>query len=180
MATATQLKDVGNAITGMTSAISNTFVEQAHAIAEAGHNAWGGSLDIKDADITTVVKQVTDNATWKGTTSEKARQSEVKAICKAYTFIETGSRVFKREYGELRREHFVKLARMCPEYATATDAALDCVDYFQTRKVGNKQKPAEKLASAMSSAINVARELKNDALANSLTNLARKHAVKVK
>ena len=179
MATATQLKKVGNAITGIASAVSNTFVESALAIAEAGMDAWHGSVEIPDAELTTVVNQVTDNATWKGTKAELTRQGEVKAICRAYNMIGKAAPVFKREYGELRREHFVKLARMCPEYATPTDAALDCADYFQTRDVkkgkGKKVKPEKAIASHLEKAIDLARELKNDALANSLTNLRKKH-----
>lgn len=184
MATMTALKKVSGAISGIASAVSQTFVEQAHAIAQAGHEAWGGNVDIPAEEITTVVNQVTDNATWKGSRAELTRQGEVKAIIKAYNMIETAAQVFKREYGELRREHFVKLARMCPEYATPTDAGLDCADYFQTRDAkkgkGKSVKPEDKLATALTQAINAARECKNDALANSLTNLARKHEVKVK
>ena len=178
MATKTALRKVAAAITGLTSAVSNTFVESAHDIAEACQQAFGGSIEFEADDILSIQNSVEEQSAWKGSSSAGARRSEVKSIVGAYPWIEPAARAFKREYGELRREHFVKLARMCPEYETPTDAALDCVSFFEERgeNNGGTKTPAEKLASGFTMAINNA----PSDLKQSLYRLARKHNVAVK
>ena len=177
MSTATALKKVSSAITGMTTAISNTFVESARDIAAACNHAFGGSLDIDVADLTVIQDAVEADSTWNGSSSAGARRSEIKSIVLAYTGLETASKVFKREFGELKREHFVKLARMIPEYETPTDAALDCVSFFEDKgsKSAKSQTPAQKLTSGMTMAINNA----NPALKRALYNLCKKHSITV-
>jgi hypothetical protein len=181
MATATQLKHVSKAITDIAVAVSNTFVDQAKAIADAGFEAFKGNAPTKE-EVTTVVNTVTESASWKGSKSEAARQSEVRSIVNAYQYIGKAAPVFKREYGELRREHFVKLARMCPAYETPTDAALDTVTFFEKRDSktgGKKAKPADKLRANMVGAVNAATDAGNASLAQSLRNLAKKHGIKL-
>ena len=180
MSTATALKKVSNAITGLTSAVSNTFVESASNIAAACHDAFGGSLDIDAADITRVQDNVADNASWKGTSSEGARRSEIKAIMLAYTGLETATKTFRREFGELRREHFVKIAREIPQCETATDAGMIAAEFFETR--GSKSKKgltaAQKLGAGMTQAINNTGD--NAALKRALYNLCKKHSITIK
>ena len=113
MATRTALKKVAVAIAGMSNAIANTFVESAHEIASTCQEAFGGSVDIEKDDIAAIQDMVTETSAWKGTTSEGARRSEVKSIVLAYPYIETAAKVFKREFGELRREHIGKEATLC-------------------------------------------------------------------
>jgi len=180
MSTATALKKVSNAITGLTSAVSNTFVESASNIAAACHDAFGGSLDIDAADITRVQDNVADSASWKGTSSEGARRSEIKAIMLSYTGLETATKTFRREFGELRREHFVKIAREIPQCETATDAGLIAAEFFETRgkKDSKSQTPAQKLAVGMTQAINNTGD--NAALKRALYNLCKKHSITIK
>ncbi len=177
MATKTMLKYVSTAITGMTSSVSNTFVVVAKDIAHACNEAFNGSLDIEPEDIKVIQDTCAETANWKGTSAEGARRSEIKSIVHAYTGLEIAAKVFKREFGELRREHFVKLARMIPQYVTATDAALDTADFFETRgKEGaSGRTPAQKLRVHMVGAINNApADLKE-----ALYKLARKYDIKV-
>ena len=177
MATKTTLKQVSNAITGLTSAVSNTFIQSAHDIAEACSVAFSGSLDIEGADIKVIQDACEESASWKGTKAAGARRSEIKSIVYAYTGLEVAAKAFKREFGELRREHFVKLARMIPQYVTPTDAALDTVDFFETRgEAGSSGRTTEqKLRVHMVGAINNApADLKQ-----SLYKLARKYNIKV-
>jgi len=178
MSTKTALKKVSNAITGMTQAVANTFVESASEIANACNEAFNGSLDIAKEDITAIQDYVAESATWKGTSAEGARRSEVKSIVLAYTGLETASKVFKREYGELRREHFVKLARMIPAYVTPTDAALDTVLFFEEKgsKAGKSTTPAQKVSQGLTLAINNA----DAGLKRALYNLCKKHGVTIK
>lgn len=178
MSTVASLKKVSGAITGLTSAVSNTFVESAHNIAAACNYAFGGSLDIDVADLTVIQDNVENDSAWKGSSSAGARRSEVKAIVLAYTGLETAAKVFKREFGELRREHFVKLAREIPQCETPTDAALICVEFFETRgsKASKSQTPAQKLSAGMTQAINNA----DGALKRALYNLCKKHNITVK
>lgn len=180
MSTVSALKKVSGAITGLTSAVSNTFVESAHNIAAACNNAFGGSLDIDVADLTTIQDNVEADAQWKGSSSAGARRSEIKAIVLAYTGLETAAKVFKREFGELRREHFVKLAREIPQCETATDAALIAVEFFETRSTsaGKSATPAMKLTAGMTQAINNTGD--NAALKRALYNLCKKHSITIK
>ena len=178
MSTSTQLKKVSNSITGLTTAVSNTFVESASTIAAACSQAFGGSLDIATEDLTVIQDNVENDSTWKGSSSAGARRSEIKAIVLAYTGIETAAKTFKREYGELRREHFVKLAREIPQCETATDAALITCEFFEARgaKSGKSQTRDQKLASGMTMAINNA----DAGLKRSLYNLCKKHNITIK
>jgi hypothetical protein len=177
MSTITALKKVSNAITGLTSAVSNTFVESAGTIAAACHDAFGGSLDIDKADITAIQDHVAENSAWKGSSSEGARRSEIKAIVLAYPGLETACKAFKREFGELRREHFVKIAREIPIYETASGAASVAVEFFETRGAskGKSQTPAQKLAAGMTMAINNS----DPALKRALYNLCKKHSITI-
>ena len=177
MSTKMQLKQVSNAITGMASRVADTFVQSATDIADACRAAFDGSLDIDKADILAIQDAVAEVASWKGTSAESARRSEIKSIILAYTGLETGVKVFKREFGELRREHFVKLARMIPAYVTPTDAALDCCGFFESRgKEGaSGRTPAQKLRVHFTGAINNA----GPELKASLYRLAAKHNIKV-
>lgn len=180
MTTATQVKKISAAITGMESKVADTMVQVAHDIANACQSVFKG-LTPEAADIKAIQDQVADSATWSGSSSEGARRSEIKSIVLAYPYIETAAKVFKREFGELRREHFVKLARMAPQYETPTDAALDTVAFFEERgasKGGKSATPAQKLAAAMSQAI--ANTGDNAGLKRALYNLCKKHSIKVK
>lgn len=168
MSTITALKKVSNAITGLTSAVSNTFVESASNIAAACRDAFDGSLDIAKDDITAIQNHVAEHSSWKGTSAEGARRSEIKSIVLAYTGLETATKVFKREFGELRREHFIKLAREIPQCETPTDAALIAVDFYETRGSKSKGKSltqSEKLAAALKQALaNTSGSKMNEAL----------------
>jgi hypothetical protein len=179
MTTQTQVKKISNAITGMESKVADTMVQVAHDIASACQSVFKG-LTPEAADIKAIQDQVADSATWKGSSSEGARRSEIKSIVVAYPYLETACKVFKREFGELRREHFVKLARMAPQYETPTDAALDTVAFFEERgaSTGNAATPKQKLAAGLSQAI--ANVGENAALKRALYNLCKKHSIKVK
>ena len=135
MATQTALKKVANAVTGLSAAVSNTFAEQAHAITNACRDAFGSvNWDIDKQELEHVVDAVTDASPWAGTASETVRRSEVTTVVRSYPFLGKACDVFKKEYGELRREHLVKIARICPTAETATDAGLLAVEFFETRE----------------------------------------------
>ena len=138
MATQSALKKVAAAITNMTAAVSNTFVESAKSIAAECFNAFDGSLDIEPSDIKSIQDAVQAEATWRKSKWAESRRSEVKSIVLAYLWLEPAAKVFKKQYGELRREHFVKIARFCcdPEMPDATTAAMYGVEYFQKRDAG--------------------------------------------
>jgi hypothetical protein len=134
MSTMQQLKKIAASITGLGNAVSNTFAESAHEITSACQEVFGReNWDIDKADITTVVNTVAEAAPWKGTTSETARKSEVIAIIKGYPHLAKACQDFRRTYGELRREHLVKIARIAPTSASAADTAGLAVEFFETR-----------------------------------------------
>lgn len=183
MATKTALKKVAQAVTGLGVAVSNTFAEQAHAITNAAREAFGNvNWEIDGAELDNVCETVRESAPWKGTGSEAARMSETRAIVKAYPFLATAADVFKREYGELRREHLVKVARICPTAETATDAGQLAVEFFEARDknrgAGKGATSGDKLAAAMAQAINNCGD--NASLKRSLYSLCKKHGINVK
>lgn len=179
MTTKTALRKVASAITGLQNAVSNTFAEQAHNITEAARLAFGqANWEIPKPELNAVVDMVAEASPWAGTSSEAARRSEVTTVVKAYPFLDTACDVFKREFGELRREHLVKIARLCPQSETARDAGLLAVEFFTARKKpGKSATPAEKLASGMTQAINNAGD---PALKQALYRLCRKYNISVK
>ena len=188
MATMTALKKVGAAVVGIATGVTDTFVNQALEIANAGKDAWGGSLDIPETDVTTVVNYVTENSTWGkyvGSRKENerkilsTRQKEVRDIIAAYNWISPASKVFKGEYGELRREHFMRIAREIPKCPDAESAAMYAVEYFQDRDAkrgkGKNVAPEKALDTHLEKAIDLARKVGNDSLANSLVRLRKNH-----
>ena len=180
MATKTMLHRVAKAITGLSSEVSNTFVQQARTITDAACEAFGSvNWDIPKDEIKAIVSEVREASAWKGTSSEAARMSETQAIVKAYPFLGTAADVFKREYGELRRNHLLKVARLCPQSETATDAGLLAVEFFNQRdkdKNGGGKTPAEKVSAGLKQAINNATDA---TLKAALYRLANKHNIKV-
>ena len=77
-----------------------------------------------------IVEGIAENSTWKGTTAERARKSEYRAVIKGYPFLKAASLYFRREYGTYGKEHLLKIARLSPECETAEDAAQFAVDHF--------------------------------------------------
>ena len=138
MANKSALRKVADAITGLSVAISNTFVEQAAIIAAECFTAFNGSLDIEKSDIVTIQDAVEADASWKGSEHAGTRRSEVKNIVMSYLWIEEAVTVFRDGYGSCGREQFQKVARNCcdPEMPDATTAAMYAVDKFQARDAG--------------------------------------------
>lgn len=148
MATQSALKKVATAITGLSVAVSNTFAEQAHEISNACRDAFGSvNWDIDKQELAHVVDAVTDASPWAGSASQDARRSEVTTVVKSYPFLGKACDVFKKEYGELRREHLVKIARICPTAETAQDAGLLAVEFFEARDKSKSGTGAGKTAT---------------------------------
>lgn len=159
MTTQTMLKKVANTVSGISAALSNTLAEQSREITKVAREAFGrANWEIPKADLTTVVNAVADQSTWKGTKAEGARRSEVAALVVAYPFLGTACDVFKREFGQLRREHMIKIARLCPDSATASDAAMRAVEFYETRAA--KKGTARKGSIGM--AIGIIKNLQDD------------------
>ena len=182
MSTMNQLKKIAGVVSGLGNAISNTFAQQAHEITKACQDVWGReNWDIDKADVTTVVNTVEENAPWKGTSSAAARRSEVTAIIKGYPHLAKACDTFKREFGELRREHLVKIARIAPTSASAVDTAMLAVEFFETRDKergkGASAKP-KTISELVSGIFKVAtRKRKEIAFRKELAALCQKHGV---
>lgn len=182
MSTMKQLKRVAASITGLGNAVSDTFANQAHEITNACQQVFGReNWDIDKADITTVVNTVEESAPWKGTSSAAARRSEVTAIIKGYPHLAKACGDFKRMFGELRREHLVKIARIAPTSASAADTAGLAVEFFENREKergkGGGAKP-KTIAELVSGIFKVqTRSKKQIAFRKDLANLCKKHGI---
>lgn len=181
MATKSMLHRVAQAVTGLSSAVSNTFAEQAVAISEAARAAFGSTCwDIPKLELDTIVSDVREASPWKGSSAEAARESEVRAIVKAYPFLGSACGVFKREYGELRREHVVKVARLCPQSETAQDAGLLAVEFYEARDKKTGSKGGHKATIGMGLGIikNAQTRKRNEiAFRKELAALCKKHGI---
>lgn len=182
MSTMQQLKKVASTITGLGNAVSNTFASQAHEITSACQQVFGReNWDIDKADITTVVNTVEESAPWKGTSSAAARRSEVTAIIKGYPHLAKACDAFKREFGELRREHLVKIARIAPTSASPADTAGLAVEFFETRDkqrgkgAGAKPKTITELVSGIFQV--ATRKQKEIKFRKELASLCQKHGI---
>lgn len=132
MTTATQVRKVASAISGIESRVADTMVQVAADIASTCREVFGGLEPAKDV-LAAIVNTVAETASWSGTKSEDARKSELRAVIKAYPDIGVAAKCFRKEYGELRREHFIKLARMLPGQETPQLAAWNCAAWFEDR-----------------------------------------------
>ena len=181
MATQTALKKVAVTVSGLGNAVSNTFAEQAQAITKAARETFGKeNWEIPKNEMDFIVDVIRDDAPWKGTNSEGARTSEVRAIVKAYPFLGDACKAFKDYRGELRREHLVKIARIIPGCVNADTAQAEAVTFFEARDkgkgAGKAASKADKLRAGLKQAIN---NCDNASLKTSLYNLCKKHNIKV-
>lgn len=132
MTTATQVRRVAAAISGMESRVADTMVEVAADIASTCKDVFGG-LEPAKAVITAIVNTVAETASWADTKSEDSRKSELRAVIKSYPDIGIAAKCFRKEFGELRREHFIKLARMLPGQETPQLCAWNAAAFFEDR-----------------------------------------------
>lgn len=135
MATKTAIKKVVSAITSVGANLTSTFVEWVAGIADTCTDTYGGDV-VPKADMTAILDGVEEISPWKGTTSAKVRRSEVQALVNSYPILSQACDQFRRQHGELRREHVLKIARLAPKAKNAKDCAAQAITFFKARANG--------------------------------------------
>lgn len=154
MATQKQINSCVYVLTGLDTAVSDTFVTQCANITDKLSSVYGiENWDIPKDDVEKMIVGITEKAPWKDKPERQvaARQSEYRAVIKGYPFLKSGAKTFKAEYGQFGKEHMLKIARTGIQYQTAKDAALDAVTYFEEKdkaKGKGKASQHDKLVAA--------------------------------
>ena len=128
----------------METAVAETFVQQTATVTNTLTETYGANnWDIEKANVEAMVNGVREKATWKGTSSERARKTEQRAIIRGYPFLKDSCKTFRDTYyngtdregmqGPLGREHVLKIARLAPDCADADTAATLAIDHFIAR-----------------------------------------------
>lgn len=134
MATSKQLASCVSVLSGLETAVAETFVQQAHKITAKLTEVFGSAnWELEKDDVEAMIDGVTENATWKGTSAERVRKSEYRSIIKGYPFLSAGADYFRENYGTFGKEHLLKIARLGPECETADDAAQFAIDEFTAK-----------------------------------------------
>ena len=144
MATAKQLANCVKALLGIETAVADTFVSQTEIITNTLTETHGaGNWEIEKTDIEAMIDGVAEKATWSGTSSERARKTDYRAIIRGYPFLKDACKTFRDTYyngtdregekGPLGREHVLKIARLAPDSADADTAATLAIDHFIAR-----------------------------------------------
>ena len=121
------MKTVVKAVSGMDSVVSQTLQSVVMKLVDACTATYGGE-DMTKSDILAVQDAVTADAPWKGTSSEGARRSEIKACLKAYPYyFHEAVRSFRLGFGELRRTHILMIARELPKHENWKDAVATVI-----------------------------------------------------
>ena len=177
MATQKQLASCVSVLVGMESAVADTFVAQAHKITTTLGQVFGSTnWELPKDDVEAMIDGITDNATWKGTSAERARKSEYRAIIKGYPFLSAGADYFRENYGTFGKEHLLKIARLAPECEAADDAAQFAVEAFQAKDkakgTGNAATQQDKLIAGLKQAL---ANTKGTAMQDDLQAFVRKY-----
>lgn len=170
------IKSVVSSIRKLDTQTAITMQTMVLGLVDACTQTFSGE-DMTPEQIANVQDEVTRDAPWKGSSSEGARRSEIKACLVAYPYyFAEACAMFRRDVGELRRTHVLKLARELVKHESWKAAVTTVVKSLKAKKASKSLTPAQKLTNAMTQAINAS----DGALKNSLYALCRKHSVSVK
>ncbi len=107
--------------------------------------------DMSPEQITEVQNEVAKDAPWKGSSSEGARRSEIKACLIAYPYyFGEACALFRREVGELRRNHVLMIARQVPKHESWRLAVAEVIKKMKAAKVTVIVSVDQKLSNALS------------------------------
>ena len=122
-----------DALTSIETKVSDTFAAACGNITDSIAALYGPSnWELPDDFIEAMIKRITEKASWKDKPERQraARQSEYRAIMRSYPFLKTAAKEFLRDYGTLEKQHLLKVARCCPDYESASDAAGAAYNFF--------------------------------------------------
>jgi len=127
------IKTVVSSIRKLDSQVAITMSEMVMGLVNACTTTYGGD-DMTDVEIKAVQDAVTKDASWKGSSAEGARRSEIKACLLAYPYyFGEACDLFRKQFGELRRSHVLMLARQVRKHESWKDAVTTVVKSLKSK-----------------------------------------------
>ena len=128
------IKQVVGCIRKLESTVSVTIQNTVKDLVASCYATFDGE-DITKEQVLAIQDAATIDAPWKGTSSEGARRSELKALLVAYPYyLGEACGMLRRDFGELRRMHVLMLARELIKVADWKDAVTTVVKKLQSKK----------------------------------------------
>lgn len=121
------MRRIVKAFTSFENAVSQTMQQQVIALVDACTAEYAGD-DVPKADVLAIQDAVASDSKWKGSSSEGVRRSEIKACLTAYPYyFGEACTAFRKDFGELRRNHMLAVARELPKHEEWRDAVTTVV-----------------------------------------------------
>ena len=128
---------IARVVTQHEKATSNTMQALVMALVDACYATFDGA-DIEKEQQDDILTRVENDASWKGTSSAGARQSEWRSCLIAYPYyFAEACKEFKKAYGELRRNHMLKIARAVVKHENWRDAVTTVVKSLKAKAAGS-------------------------------------------
>ena len=125
---------IARVVTQAERAASMTMQVMVLALVDACYDTYNGK-DIDKAQQDDILSKIENDASWKGSASAGARVSEYRACLIAYPYyLAEACKWFRKEFGELRRVHMLKLAREVVKHESWKDAVTTVVKAFKAKK----------------------------------------------
>ena len=145
------IKSIVSSIRKLDTQTAITMQQMVSGLVDACTQTFGGE-DMTAEQIANVQKEVAADAPWKGTSSEGARKSEIKACLIAYPYyFGEATQSFRKQFGELRRTHVLMIARALPKHESWKDAVAAVIKSIKAKKVTTVVKDTELLKRALTS-----------------------------
>ena len=124
---------IARVVTQAERAASKTMQVMVLALVDACYDTYNGD-EIDKAQQDDILSKIENDASWKGTASAGARVSEYRACLIAYPYyLADACKLFRTQFGELRRGHMLKLAREVMKHENWRDAVTTVVKSFKAK-----------------------------------------------
>jgi hypothetical protein len=172
------IKSVVSSIRKLDTQTAVTMQQMVVGLVDACTVTFGGD-DMSADQIKSVQDQCTADAPWKGTSSEGARRSEIKACLIAYPYyFGEACAKFRTGFGELRRNHVLMIARELPKHESWKEAVAAVIKKIKAKKVTTVVKDDVALKRALSAIAGIeTRSQKIIKFRKALAVLAAEHGV---
>ena len=149
------IKTIVSSIRKLDTQTAITMQQMVSGLVDACTQTFGGD-DMTAEQIANVQKEVAADAPWKGTSSEGARKSEIKACLVAYPYyFGEATAGFRKQFGELRRTHVLMIARALPKHESWKDAVAAVIKKIKAKKVTTVVSDDKQLSNALAAIRNI-------------------------
>ena len=129
---------IARTITSNEKKASDTMQTLVMAMVAECYNTFDGD-DIPKDQQDDILTRVAKDSTWGDTDAEGARKSEWRACLIAYPYyFAEACKLFRKEHGELRRAHMLKIARAVVKHESYREAVTTVVKSLAAKGKGRK------------------------------------------